>query len=233
MQLLVATSNPGKRREFAMMLSDLFEEEVDFIDMASWPEPLPDVVEDRDTFLGNAVKKAVETSQNAGVCAMSEDSGLAVDALDGAPGVYSARFAGEPRDDEANNRLLIERLAALPDAPRTARYVATICLALVPGDPLGDLLIARLEARAPRVEGIPQQPGTPGLVEDRIVAWWRGEMEGEIIDEARGEGGFGYDPHFLVPEWGKTNAEVPAEQKNSVSHRATALRAMAKSLAKS
>lgn len=107
MQLLVATSNPGKRREFAMMLSDLFEEEVDFIDMASWPEPLPDVVEDRDTFLGNAVKKAVETSQNAGVCAMSEDSGLAVDALDGAPGVYSARFAGEPRDDEANNRLLI------------------------------------------------------------------------------------------------------------------------------
>jgi len=118
--------------------------------------------------------------------------------------------------------------AVTPHAETLARYG---------GDALGVFrafhAAPRLEARAPRVEGIPQQPGTPGLVEDRIVAWWRGEMEGEIIDEARGEGGFGYDPHFLVPEWGKTNAEVPAEQKNSVSHRATALRAMAKSLAKS
>lgn len=232
MQLLVATRNPGKRREFAMIMTDLFDEEVELIDMASWHEDLPEVVEDRDTFIGNAVKKAVETSQNAGACAMSEDSGLAVDALDGAPGVYSARFAGEPRDDAANNRLLIERLAALPDAPRSARYVATICLALLPGDPLGDLLIARLEARAERVDGIPQEPGVPGVVEDRVVAWWRGEMEGEIIDTPRGEGGFGYDPHFLVPEWGKTNAEVPAEQKNSASHRAKALRAMAHDLSK-
>lgn len=230
MKLLIATRNQKKRREFELMLRDAFPASVEFVDVAGWPVPLPDVIEDRDTFVGNAVKKAVEMARAAGACAMSEDSGLVVDALDGAPGVYSARFAGPEASDVQNNAHLLQRLQEHPHAARTARYVATICLALLPASPLGELLLGRLPAAAPARDGLPAQQGIPSAVEEFMVVWWRGELEGRIIDTPRGEGGFGYDPHFEIAEWGETAAEVSPERKNSISHRGRALGELAAAL---
>ena len=224
-ELLIATRNAGKRREFERLLRDVFPADVMITDVASWPAALPEVVEDRDTFEGNAIKKAVELSEAAGVCAIAEDSGLAVDALGGAPGVYSARYAGLSATDAENNQLLVKSLRAIGTPPYTARYVAVLCLALVPHDPMSQRLGARLGlgALADVPRGTPQQAGEARRVGDRVVVWWRAEVEGELILEGRGEGGFGYDPHFLIPEWGQTFAEVSPAQKDSISHRYRAI----------
>jgi XTP/dITP diphosphohydrolase len=173
MKLYVATSNPGKLREFK-----LAELEVTPIDPVNPPE------ETGSTFEENAAIKAREYSKRARGLLFAEDSGLEVRALNGAPGIHSARFAG---NDAANNRLLIEKLAGIQD--RAARYVAVIALA----------------------------------DNGRLLATFRGEVEGEIIDQPRGSGGFGYDPHFFYPPFGATFAEVLVERKFEVSHRRRAL----------
>ena len=130
------------------------------------------------------------------IAAVADDSGLAVDALNGAPGVYSARYAGEHGDDAANNALLIKNLADVPASERTARFVC--CIACVFPD------------------------GTSFTV--------RGETEGTIIDDARGDGGFGYDPYFYYEPFGKTFAELTADQKNAISHRGKAVAKLAEKL---
>ena len=130
------------------------------------------------------------------IAAVADDSGLAVDALNGAPGVYSARYAGGHGDDAANNALLIKNLADVPASERTARFVC--CIACVFPD------------------------GTSFTV--------RGETEGTIIDDARGDGGFGYDPYFYYPPFGKTFAELTADQKNAISHRGKAVAKLAEKL---
>lgn len=228
MKLLIATRNQNKRREFESLLGEVFPEQVEFIDVANWPVELPDVIEDRDTFIGNAVKKAVEMSEQTGTCAMSEDSGLVVDALGGAPGVFSARFSGENATSARNNALLVERLRDVPEDERSARYMATICLAMIPGDPLGDFFIEAIGGEVR--DGVPAEFGVLGREGDRVIALWQGRVEGQIVLDARGDGGFGYDPHFLVPEWGETMAQVSAERKNSISHRGRALRALRDSI---
>lgn len=233
MRLLIATRNAGKRREFEALLEGAFPPEVEFIDVVGWPDELPEVIEDAGTFEGNAIKKAVESAQAAGCCAMSEDSGLIVDALDGAPGVYSAHYAGPEADDAQNNARLLEALLGVPPERRQARYVSTICLAMPEDDALGQALLARLrpddaEDIAP---GPPARPGALGRHQGCVVGWWRGRVEGRIIDTPRGEGGFGYDPHFLIPKWDQTMAEVPLARKNSISHRARALADLAGALA--
>ena len=195
--LVFATRNQGKLVELRQLLPD-----VDVIDIAEAARRLgrdiPDVVEDRDTFVGNAAKKAREVSEITGLPALADDSGLEVDALDGAPGVYSARYAGVGGHgaDAANNAKLLAALAGVPAAQRTARFRASLVLADVTG-PLGD---------------------------DTITA--DGVCEGVILDAPRGTGGFGYDPLFLFPERGQTFAELGVGTKGDLSHRARAMRAI-------
>jgi len=187
--LVFATRNRGKLVELRDLLAGI---EVRAIDELG---EFPDVIEDADTFVGNAIKKAREVSAQTGLPALADDSGLEVDALEGAPGVYSARYASHG-DDAANNAKLLVALAGIPSARRTARFRASLALADVTG-PLGA---------------------------DTITA--DGTCEGLVLDAPRGTGGFGYDPLFLVPELGRTFAELGHEAKRELSHRARAMRAI-------
>jgi len=193
-RILIATSNPGKLRDFAGAAAS-FEIEVDAIpNFAS----LPQVLEDGLTFEANARKKAEAYSRCiSGEVVLADDSGLEVDALGGAPGVHSARYAadaphlaGANSDDEANNARLLLELKNVPPEKRTARFVCVIAAA---------------------------QDG-------QTLEVFRGEAEGIILDTPRGTNGFGYDPLFYFPQIGKTFAELSAEEKSKYSHRGAAFR---------
>ncbi len=195
MELLLASGNPKKAAELNRMLKPLGICVLSPADVGG----LPEVDEDQDTFEGNAQKKAISGALASGKFCLADDSGLAVDALDGAPGVHSARFAGQHGDDAANNRKLVEQLAGSPPEARGAHFVC--CLAL--SDPAGQILCIT-----------------------------RGEVHGRILNEPRGQGGFGYDPLFQVHEpenafQGRCMAELTAEEKGSISHRGRALRQLA------
>lgn len=186
-QLLVATNNKGKVREFHDLLKDTEIELVtpEQIDLAL------NVVEDGQTYAENASKKALAFARASGMVSLADDSGLEVDALDGAPGIYSARYGspdGYKLSDAQRRALLIQDLREKP-RPWTARFHATIAVA----QPEGETYLAE------------------------------GFCEGEIIPGERGRGGFGYDPIFLLPELGKTMAELTMEEKNRLSHRARAV----------
>lgn len=191
-RLVFATRNPGKVAELRQLLADLEGLEV----IAAGDLDLPDVVEDAETFAGNAIKKAREVSRVTGLPALADDSGLEVDALDGAPGVWSARYAGEPSDDRKNNDKLLRELGGVAPERRTARFRSVLALADVRG---------RLGAEVLTAEGA---------------------CEGRILEAPRGTGGFGYDPLFFAPELGVTFAEAGVGPKNDLSHRARAMRAM-------
>lgn len=197
MTLVIATRNRGKVREFAAMFEPLG---YTVQSLGDYPA-VPDIVEDGDTFAANALIKARAVAGALGVPALADDSGLVVEALGGAPGVYSARYAGEPSDDAANNAKLLAELRRLgaslepaeagrPALLSRARFVCALAYA----EPQGNILAA---------EGV---------------------CEGAVAAEPRGGGGFGYDPYFFVPELGRTMAELSAEEKNRISHRALALR---------
>ena len=158
-----------------------------------------DVVEDADTFAGNARKKASETAIEVGHWTLADDSGLAVDALGGAPGVHSARYAGTHGDDAANNRKLLEALKGLPPEKRGAAFVCSLALA----DPRGAI---RLETS--------------------------GACRGRIVENLRGESGFGYDPLFMILEYHKTFGELSRMVKHQLSHRARAFAALRPLLAR-
>jgi XTP/dITP diphosphohydrolase len=153
----------------------------------------PDLVEDGDTFVENALSKARQAMALTGMPSLADDSGLEVDALDGAPGVLSARFAGHHGDTDANNALLLEKLRGFSDEERTARFRCVIALV----DP---------------ASGLEQT--------------FDGSCEGRIGHELRGRGGFGYDPLFLLPDRGLTVAQLEAEEKDAISHRGNAVRAL-------
>ena len=193
--LVFATRNPGKLVELRELLPGV---DVLSVDDAARRigAPIPEVVEDAATFEGNASKKAREVSRLTGLPALADDSGLEVDALDGAPGVYSARYAGEHAGDAANNAKLLAALAGVPAERRTARFHAVLALADLAGALGAETLTAH------------------------------GVCEGVILDAARGAGGFGYDPLFLVPELGKTFAELGVGTKSDLSHRARAMRTL-------
>jgi XTP/dITP diphosphohydrolase len=187
-KLLIATTNAGKQREYRALLSGVPAEIV-------FPDGLGialEVEEDGATFRENAAKKAVAFSRASGLPALADDSGLEVDALGGAPGVRSSRWAGEGADDPRRRAFLLEKLRGIP-APRTARFVCVIAIA---------------------------SPG--GGVE-----YAEGECRGEITPAERGTNGFGYDPVFQLEGREVTMAEIPAGEKNAVSHRARAARAAA------
>jgi XTP/dITP diphosphohydrolase len=197
-RLVFATKNAGKLAELRALCADLDVEVLSAIDLAT-----PEVDEDGDGLAANAIKKAREVSRATGLPALADDSGLEVDALGGAPGVYSARYAGVDGvgADAANNARLLEALAGVPPARRTARFRAVLALADVDG---------RLGDEAWTAEGV---------------------CEGVVLEAPRGTGGFGYDPLFLVPELGLTFAELGVGTKNDRSHRARAMAAMRPRLA--
>lgn len=186
-KLVLASSNPGKLRELSALLDGSLYEVFPQADF-----DVPDVAETGTTFVENAIIKARHAAHHTGYAALADDSGIVVDALNGEPGVYSARFSGSNASDDANNTLLVEKLRSVPEAQRDACYQAVIVYMRHAADP------------------------SPIICE--------GSWQGVIVLEARGSGGFGYDPYFYLPEYGCTSAELSAAEKNRVSHRGQALR---------
>ena len=194
MKIVLASRNAKKIKE----LRELLSENIPDIEILSLDDVgiYGEIEENGDTFEANAYIKA-STAAKSGYIGVGDDSGLEVDALGGAPGVYSARYSGEHGDDEANNTLLLKNLEG--ESNRHARFVS--CIACV----------------------FPEKY----KIEPYTV---RGCVEGEILTERHGDGGFGYDPLFYYSPFGKTLAEVTADEKNKVSHRANAIRAFAEKL---
>ncbi len=186
MELVVATRNAGKLKEIRRLLD---EQGVRVLGIDEFPD-LPEVEEDAESFAGNAQKKAETIACLTGRLTLADDSGLEVEALGGAPGVRSARFAGEGANDEANNRRLLEELRSVPAGKRRGAFVCVMALCTAQGE----------------------------------CRFFEGRIEGEILAAPRGEGGFGYDPLFFLPQTGRTMAEIPLEEKNAISHRGQALR---------
>jgi XTP/dITP diphosphohydrolase len=193
-RLVIATGNAGKLREFRSLLAGL---PFDLTSSAELGLSLP--AETGTTFLANALLKARHAAGLSGSAAVADDSGLEVDALNGAPGIYSARYAGVGADDTANNAKLMHALAGIPQEQRRARYRCAL------------VWVESATDAAPRIA--------------------EAEWEGVILDAPRGSGGFGYDPYFWLPDLGKTAAELPPPEKNRLSHRGKALRALRDQLA--
>jgi XTP/dITP diphosphohydrolase len=186
--VIIATKNEGKAREFESLFAQKGYEVKTLLD---FPDS-PDVEETGTTFEENAILKAEAISKEYHQVVISDDSGLIVDALDGRPGVYSARYAGEDKNDEANTNKVLRELEGVPEANRTARFYCALAVA------------------SPNQETITVS----------------GTIEGYITEQSIGENGFGYDPIFYVKELGKTTAELTKEEKNKMSHRAKALKAL-------
>lgn len=190
-RLILASNNGGKLKEFAQLLAP-----IGFELHPQGEFNVPEAEEPFGTFVENALQKARHAARLTGLPALADDSGVCVNALGGAPGVYSARYAGEPKSDARNSEKLIADLAQHAD--KSAYYYCVLVYVRHADDP---------------------QP----VIADGL---WRGR----IVEEARGAGGFGYDPHFLLPELGKTAAELASNEKNAVSHRGQALRALVEKL---
>ncbi len=189
--IVLASNNPGKLKEFSQMLEPLgftLRPQGDF--------QVPEAEEPHPTFVENALAKARHAARITGLPALADDSGICVNALGGAPGVLSARYAGEPKSDERNNHKLVAELEAHGD--KSAYYYCVLVLVRHADDP---------------------QP---------VIA--EGRWDGSVVVEARGQGGFGYDPYFLLPDLGRTAAELTPEEKNRLSHRGQALRALVEKL---
>ncbi|PHR29900.1 MAG: Non-canonical purine NTP pyrophosphatase [Desulfotalea sp.] len=181
--LVIATTNQNKLKEFKEILKDL---DIEIRSLADFG-PIPEVIEDGETFDDNAYKKAWQTAKVLGLPTIADDSGLVVDALDGAPGVYSARYSGENATDEENVTKLLSELKGVKN--RKAHFQCVLSIAV---------------------------PSGPALT-------YEASCEGTIIDDKRGDNGFGYDPIFYFEEFDKTFAQLSMEEKNKVSHRGKAL----------
>jgi XTP/dITP diphosphohydrolase len=190
-RLILASNNAGKLKEFNELLST-----VGFSVHAQGEFGVPEADEPFHTFVENALQKARHASRLTGLPALADDSGVCVNALGGAPGVYSARYAGEPKSDASNSEKLIADLAAHAD--KSAYYYCVLVFVRHADDP---------------------QP---------VIA--DGRWNGEMVATARGNGGFGYDPHFFIPSLGKCAAELSSDEKNAMSHRGQALRALVEKL---
>lgn len=197
-KIVVATTNPGKAAELRAML----DADVTWLSLADFP-CIPEIEEDGATFIENASKKALGYAKATGLWTIADDSGLVIDALDGAPGIESARFSGEKGADRTlidhkNIAKVLELLNGVPAEKRTARFVCSLCLA------------------------------NP----EEILIQTQGTLEGLITEKEIGENGFGYDPVFFVPNLDKTVAQLNREEKNAISHRGNAIRKLKPLLAK-
>lgn len=191
--MVLASGNRGKLAEFQSLLATL--------DIAVLPQSelaVPEAAETGLSFVENAIIKARNAARHTGLPALADDSGLEVDALDGAPGIHSARFAGDHGDDAANNRKLLSLMKDVPDDKRSARFQCVL------------VYLRRAEDPVPLI--------------------CQGTWQGLIARQPGGDGGFGYDPLFFVPGRGCTVAELPADAKNRISHRARAMANLAASL---
>jgi len=191
-KILVATTNPGKIAELRAMLGT----DLRWLSLADFSE-IPEIIEDGATFAENARKKALGYATAVGLWTIADDSGLVVDALNGAPGVKSARFSGDKEEgtdstliDHRNIAKVLELLEGVPQEQRTARFVCRLCLA------------------------------SP----EKVLIETEGTLEGLITDKEIGHQGFGYDPIFFVPHLKKTVAQLTREEKNAISHRGNAIR---------
>ena len=185
LKIVLASNNKGKLREFGAMLAPLS------IEIHPQGEfHVSEAEEPYGTFLENCLAKARHAARSTGLPAIADDSGICVDALGGAPGVLSARFAGAPKSDARNNEKLVESLKG--QANRRAHYTCVLVAVRHADDP------------------------------EPIIA--EGRWYGEVADTPQGEGGFGYDPYFYLPQYGKTAAQLTADEKNAVSHRGVALK---------
>lgn len=190
--IVVATTNPGKMAELSAML----DADVKWLSLKDFPD-IPEVLEDGATFAENAQKKALGYAKATGHWTIADDSGLVIDALDGAPGIHSARFSGQPEKnsnrtliDHRNIEKVLQLMAGTPTEKRTARFICSLCLA------------------------------NP----EKVLIQSQGALEGIITTEPTGTAGFGYDPVMFVPDKNKTVAQLTPEEKNAISHRGNAIR---------
>jgi len=190
--ILVGSKNPHKLQEVRAILEPLGFRAVIAVD-------LPDVVEDGSTFAENAAKKALAFAQFLKAPCLADDSGLVIPSLDGEPGLFSARYAGEDATDEDNLRKVLAELDRRGIHEPEAYFQCSIAVAV---------------------------PGMP----PEVVVQAEGRVHGRIVHEPRGDHGFGYDPIFLLPDLGRTTAELPPEEKNRLSHRAAALQKLARKI---
>lgn len=200
-EILIATGNPGKFREIAAVLAkagDAASLPIRWRSLGDLPHRVPEPHEDQDTFAANAALKARYYSRAAGLWTLADDSGLEVDALGGEPGVRSARYGGAP---PGSSRDIVTRANNLK------------LIAALAGFP-ESARTARFRCALALADG------------DRILATAEGAIEGRIIDQPRGTNGFGYDPHFFIPDLGRTMAELDPSHKNRISHRGQALLSM-------
>jgi XTP/dITP diphosphohydrolase len=192
-RVVIATRNPGTVVELRRILEPY---DVDLVDLGAFPDA-PDVAETGDSFAANALLKAHAVAEATGLVAVADDSGLAVDALGGMPGIFSARWSGRHGDDAANLQLVLAQLADVPDERRGAAF---ICAAAAASPDGGELVV-------------------------------EGRMSGSLIRAPRGSNGFGYDPVFVPVDEDRTTAEMSAADKDAISHRGRAFRALAPRLA--
>jgi XTP/dITP diphosphohydrolase len=199
-RVVLASNNQKKLEELRRILTPIVAgvEVLGLADVAAYDEP----AETEPTFEGNALLKARAALAATGLPSLADDSGLCVDALNGMPGVLSARWSGSAKDNHANNLLLLDQLADVPDERRSAAFVAAVAFS---------------------------RPDGSGGVIDEVV---RGEMRGSVIRELRGTGGFGYDVLFQPDGYDRTTAELTIEEKDAISHRGKSLRAIAPVVAK-
>ena len=191
MDVIFATGNIGKLKE----IKDILEQPDNMIHVISLEDAgiCVDVTEDGDTYEANAIKKAETICRLSNRVTLADDSGIEIDCLDKRPGVYSARYLGEHTPYAEKNRIILDNIAHIPDARRTARFVCVIAAAFPGGG----------------------------------IHTTRGVIEGLVAREiSEGKNGFGYDPIFFLPEYGKTMSEIPVELKNKISHRGVALKKM-------
>ncbi len=213
MRIVLATRNTDKITEIEAIMASVDVELVRPDAIAG----LPEIVEDGRTLEENALKKARGVREFTGLCALADDTGLEVDALNGAPGVYSSRYAGENVTYDDNNRKLLRELVAVPEGRRTARFRCVMALALV--DTAADVVYARTKEHDAS-NAVRDVAGRP----DALVT--EGILDGRIAFEARGRHGFGFDPLFEIPRLDRTLAQLGLDAKNQISHRYRALAEM-------
>lgn len=192
-QVMVATANMGKAKEFKHLFDQYGIEVKTLLDFPEYPE----IDETGTTFIENATIKATQAAKDLQIPVIADDSGLAIDALNGEPGVYSARYAGLEKSDANNRKKVLEAMKDVPENERTATFHTYLVVANAEGE---------------------------------VVNHYHGTLTGSILNEERGENGFGYDPIFYVKEEAMTTAEMSADKKDSLSHRGNALRLLAKDL---
>ena len=193
-EVVLATRNAHKIMEVQRIIGSLCDD-IRVIDLSRWPDA-PEVVEDGATFAANALLKARAIAMHTGMPTIADDSGICVDALNGMPGIFSARWAGSHGKDSANLELLLDQMHDVPDSRRSGHFICSIAIATPDG-------------------------------EERVV---EGIVEGEIVRQARGVDGFGYDPIFQPFGYDRTTAELTAEEKDAISHRGNALRTLVPAL---